>query len=79
MKKLAPLALLVAVLAGCNDSDPAPAKTQADVAPPACVEALRAQFAAAFESGQTGSRPAECEGVSDKALEDAVGQVLGEQ
>ena len=53
-----------------------------DVAPAACVDALRTQLADAIAAGASaapGTRPAACDGVSDKGLQDAATKVLGEQ
>ena len=55
------------VLTACSGNGP-------DVA--ACEEAMRAQYADAAEGGKEGSRPAECENVSDKDLERIVGEIL---
>lgn len=52
-----------------------------DVAPAACVDALRKQFADAVAAGSSateGARPPACDNVTDKGLEAAATKVLEE-
>lgn len=74
MKRLAVAVLSGALLAGCGGGS---GGSGPDLA--ACKDAMRAQYAAAQSSGATGSRPAECRGVSDADLQRIAGEIVGEQ
>lgn len=58
------------VLIACGGGGP-------DVA--ACEEKMREQYAEATEQGKEGSRPSECDGVSDEELERIVGEILSDE
>lgn len=63
--------MALVLLAACGGSEP-------DLA--ACEEAMRAQFDAAMDdpNGEEGTRPAECDGVSDADLERIASEIIGE-
>jgi len=63
--------LLAASLVACGGGEP-------DLA--ACEDAMRAQFADAMADpdAEEGTRPAECEGVSDEDAERIATEILGE-
>lgn len=72
---LAIAALSLAALTACGGGDDADPNQGPNVA--ACEQAMRQQFADAMSSGATGSKPSECEGVSDAELERIAGEIIG--
>jgi hypothetical protein len=44
----------------------------------ACEQAMRDQFDAAMATGEEGSRPSACEGVSDEKVADIAMEIIGE-
>jgi hypothetical protein len=69
MRRTAAALLAMLFLAACDGSEP-------DLA--ACEQAMRDQFDAAMATGEEGSRPAACEGVSDEKIADIAMEIIGE-
>lgn len=65
------LALAAATAACGSDTDP-------EAGPTACREALAEQLRDATTDGEKGGRPAACEGLDTKTLQDLVGEVTTE-
>ena len=58
------------LLAGCGGSGPPES---------ACKKAMQKQYATALASGQQGTEPPECKGLSNATLQKLAGQVLSGQ